>query len=58
MIHRQHLQGTIKESYAQIVFMAMVSAILVGGPFAGLWVGYFGKKVVGLGKHVEVSTTA
>jgi Kef-type K+ transport system membrane component KefB len=57
MVHLRSMKGQIEEEYAKIVFMSMVSAILLGGPFAGLWVSYFGKKAVGLAKHIEVENT-
>ncbi len=38
MVHSLNLSGEPEEYYAKLVFMCMVSAIVIGGPLAGIWV--------------------
>ena len=54
MVHRRSWNGQVEETWAKTVFVCMVSGIIVGGPFASVWVGYFGEKAVGLAKYLEL----
>jgi hypothetical protein len=51
MVNRRSWNGQVEETWAKTVFVCMVSGIIVGGPFASVWVGYFGDKAVGLAKY-------
>ncbi|KAJ3274579.1 hypothetical protein HDV01_002464 [Terramyces sp. JEL0728] len=46
-VHEHHLEGKPEEKYAQIVFLCLVCAIIIGVPFASIWVGLFGKVQIG-----------
>ncbi|KAJ1569877.1 hypothetical protein HK096_011280 [Nowakowskiella sp. JEL0078] len=48
-IHHYHLEGTVEEQYSRIVFACMLSAIIIGGPFAATWVSFFAKHT-----HTEI----
>ncbi|KAJ3204014.1 hypothetical protein HDU67_009816 [Dinochytrium kinnereticum] len=43
-VHRNSLQGTPDDARSRIVFACMVSAILLGAPFAASWVAVFGSR--------------
>ncbi|KAJ3244267.1 Sodium/hydrogen exchanger 9B2 [Chytriomyces hyalinus] len=44
LVQQYKLQNTAADEYSQIVFACMVSAIMLGGPFAAWWVSVFGQK--------------
>ncbi|KAJ3076864.1 Sodium/hydrogen exchanger 9B2 [Podochytrium sp. JEL0797] len=44
LVHQYKLQGTEADKFSRIVFACMVSAIMLGGPFAASWVSVFGHK--------------
>ncbi|KAJ3315303.1 Sodium/hydrogen exchanger 9B2 [Boothiomyces sp. JEL0838] len=46
-VHEHHLHGKPEQQYAQIVFLCLVCSIIIGVPFASIWVGIFGKDQIG-----------
>nr|KAJ3404816.1 Sodium/hydrogen exchanger 9B2 [Polyrhizophydium stewartii] len=41
LVHHRGLDGTVQATYARTVFCAMISAILIGIPFASGWASWF-----------------
>ncbi|KAJ3107637.1 hypothetical protein HDU97_003631 [Phlyctochytrium planicorne] len=51
-VHRNHLEGTADDLRSKIVFACMVSAILLGAPFAASWVSVFGARAPGTSRGI------
>jgi hypothetical protein len=52
-VHQKHLENTIFEDRARVVFACMVCAILIAGPFAAAWVNAFVNRSSG---HLSVAS--
>ncbi|KAI8622551.1 hypothetical protein BC830DRAFT_1088749 [Chytriomyces sp. MP71] len=53
LVHQYKLTNTAADEYSRIVFACMVSAIMLGGPFAAWWVSVFGQRTGAVEDIVE-----